>query len=173
MNLGVDKLYEIRGIIDITPRVYTAYKDKVKLLGIDFLQKNANRNINGLIQKINLKKFLANEYALVPYYIKKKLALNNKLIIAGKEIAIYPLPKEIDKLIPKNTIILQLDSLREILGWSDEYISDITFNVPNSEEWSMIESKLDSLYYTSLSISKDEIKKAYSGKCLALKRAFF
>jgi len=46
-----------------------------------------------------------------------------------------------------------LDSLREILGWSDEYISDITFNVPNSEEWSMIESKLDSLYYTSLSIS--------------------
>jgi ABC-type lipoprotein release transport system permease subunit len=168
----IDELYEIRGIDKITPRLFINFKEDVTLLGVDFLEDSADREIERLIKEMDLKRFLSKEYALVPKNLAKRLKIEDFITINGRKVEIYPLREDLEKLIPKNTVVMEIETLKEMLGWNENYVSDITFNVPNEDEWSMIESKLDSLHYTSFTVSKSDIDRAYS-KMFGFKEGFF
>jgi len=166
----LDKLYEIRGVSDISPRVYVPYDEKITLLGVDFLEDNADKNIDKIIKSIDLKKFLSDDFALVSPWFQKDL--NSTLKIGKKKLKIFPLSPQLSSLLPKNTILLNIDTLKEVANLNESFFNDILFNVPNDDEWSMVEQKIDSLFFTSQAISKEEMTKAYS-KMFNFKGGFF
>jgi len=56
---------------------------------------------------------------------------------------------------------MPIDLARSILGYSEEEVSDITFNVPNPDEWELMTDKLSSLHYDLHVVNKNEVRKSY------------
>jgi len=153
----MDKLYEIRGVSDIAPRLFVDFNG-FKLLGIDFLEDNPNQNLSKLINSINLKEFLSKNYLLA----KKNSLKSSQIKIKNQIFKLYPLSKEQEALIPQNTLILPLDKLQMLFNLDENFVTDIAFNVPNDDEWTMVEDKVNSLSFSSLAVNKKDMKKAYS-----------
>ena len=70
------------------------------------------------------------------------------------------LPKE-TQLIANDMIIIPINLARKVLGYSEEEVSDISFNVPNPDEWEQISDKVSALHYDLQIVNKNEVKKSY------------
>jgi ABC-type lipoprotein release transport system permease subunit len=152
----IDEVLEIRGISDVSPRLYLKYKD-FYILGVDFFSENANKNISKLLSKIDLKKFFSKNYALV----SKDLKLKRDFKLYNEKFEAFFLSDELSKLIPKNSIIIPLEKLQALSKVGEEKISDISLNVPNNDEWDTVKQKLDSLFFNSVTFNKKDLIKAY------------
>ena len=169
-----DELLDIYGVTKVTPRVYGRYffKDKEKsflIVGIDFFEEQSQKNLEKLIDNIDLKAFLKGKQMLlgdgVKRYLEKHFYKNEYNFLTPKgefeNIKIFKtLPKE-TKLIANNMIIMPIDLARKVLGYSENEVSDISFNVPNPDEWENISDKVSTLHYDLRIINKNEIKKSY------------
>ncbi len=169
-----DELFDIYGVTKVTPRVYGRYFFRPKgksflIMGIDAFEEESHKSLEKLIDSIDIKAFLTGNNMIVgegvKEYLQKNFYNNNYKFLTpkGKFIDI-----KIAKIVPKETgllandmIIMPIDLAREVLGYTQDEVTDIAFNVPNPDEWSNIEDKLLSLHYDLGVVDKNEVKKSY------------
>ena len=170
----VDELLDIYGVTEVSPRVYGRYFFKPKeksflIIGIDFLEEQSHKNLKKLIGETPLKNFLNSPQMMlgegVSHYLKEHYYENeyNFLTPKGefKKVKIFNSLKSQTNLITNDVIIMPIDLARKILGYTQEEVSDITFNVPNPDEWRLMNDKLSALHYDLHVVNKDEVKKSY------------
>ena len=170
----VDELIEIHGVGEVSPRVYGRYffepKEKSFLIvGVDFLEEQSHKRLKELLQTTNLKEFFKTEQMLVGNgvreYLKEHFYENEYNFLtpkgAFKKVGIFQTLPTQTNLIANDMIIMPIDLARQILGYNENELSDITFNVPNPDEWNLMNDKLSALHYEIEVVNKDEVKKAY------------
>ena len=163
-----------RGVSRVSPRVWGRYFTKPKgksflIIGIDFLDTNANRALSKIINSTNLKKFLNGHNMIVSPKVKEWMQqrfYNNSysfLSPSGKfiQMNIYStLPKNSD-LLSNDVIVMPIEDAGKILGVKEGYATDMTLNVPNDAQKVFIEDKLSSLHFDIRVVSKKESLAAY------------
>ena len=170
----VDELIEIHGVGEVSPRVYGRYffepKEKSFLIvGVDFLEEQSHKRLKELLQTTNLKEFFKTEQMLVGSgvreYLKEHFYENEYNFLtpkgAFKKVGIFQTLPTQTNLIANDMIIMPIDLARQILGYNENELSDITFNVPNPDEWNLMNDKLSALHYEIEVVNKNEVKKAY------------
>jgi ABC-type lipoprotein release transport system permease subunit len=169
-----DELAEIYGISKITPRVYGRYFFKEKresflIMGVDFLEEQTHQGLEQLLNESDLKDLLSGKKMLIGEGVKRFLSANfydneyKFLTPKGKFVTVtivQTLPAK-SNLLSNDMIIMPLALAQEILGYDQEEVSDITFNVPNPDEWQNISDKIASLHYDLRITNKREVAKSY------------
>jgi ABC-type lipoprotein release transport system permease subunit len=169
-----DELLNIYGISKVTPRVYGRYffKSKKKsffIVGIDFLEEQSHKILEKLMAKTDIKSFLKENKMLVGEGVKNYLALNyyenfyqflTPNGVFKKVKMVGTLPSQAN-LITNDMIIMPIELAQSILGYSENEVSDVAFNVVNPDEWENIANKVSALHYDLRIVSKDEVKKLY------------
>jgi ABC-type lipoprotein release transport system permease subunit len=169
-----NELLNIYGITHVSPRVYGRYffKNKAKsflIVGVDFLDEQAHKNLQKLIENIDIKTFLTQNSMLVGEGVKEYLAHNfydksyNFLTPKGefKTVKIFQTLPTKTNLIGNDMMIMPMDLAREILGYGEDEVTDIGFNVPNPDEWTMINDKVSALHYDVRVVNKKEVQQSY------------
>jgi len=171
----IDKISDIDGIVDISPRVYGRYfyrpkEESFLVVGVDFFDEQNQKELKNLIDGIDLKDFFSRDSMLVGEGVKEFLAEH---FYSGdfsfktptgkfKKVRIYDTIPHQSNLISNDMVVMPIDLAREIFGMSEDLSTDITFNVPNDSEWDTILTKLHLLFYDLRVVEKREIAKAYS-----------
>ena len=162
------------GVSSVSARVWGRYFTKPKdksflIIGVDFLEPNANRALADIIKSTDLKAFLNGHNMIVSPKVKewfKERFYNssyNFLSPTGEFIKMdifATLPKNSD-LLSNDVIVMPIEDARRILGVDEDYATDFTLNVPNDAQIIYIEDKLSSLHYDIRVISKRESLSAY------------
>lgn len=169
-----DEIIDIYGVSNVTPRVYGRYFFEAKeksflVVGVDFLEEQSHKNLKKLIDNTDIKSFFETEQMMVgegvKRYLKEHFYTNeyNFLTPKGvfKKVKIFKTLPSQTNLIANDMIVIPIDLARKILGYSQEEVSDITFDVPNPDEWRLMNDKLSSLHYDIQVVNKDEVKKSY------------
>lgn len=169
-----DELLDIYGISKVTPRVYGRYFFEPKehsflIIGVDFFEEQSHENLQKLIENIELKDFLSDDEMLVGEGVKRYLDAHfykdeyQFLTPKGvfETVHIFKVLPSQTNLIANDMIIMPIDLARKILGYAENDVTDITFNVPNPEEWDMISDKVSALYYDLHVVNKNEVQKSY------------
>jgi len=171
-----DTLLDIYGITKVTPRVYGRYFFEPKgksflIVGVDFLEEQSHDGLQKLIETTELKAFLNGNQMLVGEGVKRYLDTKfykkeYKFLTPNdtfETVNIFAtLPKQ-SNLITNDMMVMPIDLARKILGYGEEDVTDITFNVPNPDEWEMLTAKLSALYYDLHVVNKEDVKKSYKG----------
>jgi ABC-type lipoprotein release transport system permease subunit len=170
----LDKVLEIDGVSNVTPRVYGRYffaprEHSFLVVGIDFFDEQSSKEFKALIKDLDMKSFLSSESMLVgsgvktflaEHYYKESFSFKTPQG-SFKKVKIYQTLPSQSNLIANDMIIMPIDMARDIFGLGENEVTDITFNVPNDAEWDNIISKLHLLFYDVRVVEKREIKKAY------------
>ena len=170
----MDSMLEIYGVSKVTARVYGRYffkskQDSFLIVGVDFMDEQSHKGLRQIMDSTDLKKFLDGEHMLVGQgvseYLKEHFYTKYYSFMTAKgdfkKVNIFKvLPKE-SSLISNDMIIVSQDLAREILGMSEEEVSDIALSVPNGDEWDNVEDKISAFYYDLRVVTKHDIKKAY------------
>ena len=169
-----NELLDIYGISKVTPRVhgryYFAAKEKSFLVvGVDFMEEQSHSALQQLIESTDIKAFFKGKQMLVGSGVKEYLEAHfykdgyNFLTPSGtfEKINIFKTLPTQSNLIANDMIVMPMDLARKVLGYSEEEVSDITFNVPNPDEWSMMTDKLSALHYDLHVVNKNEVRKSY------------
>jgi ABC-type lipoprotein release transport system permease subunit len=169
-----DELIDIHGVSEVSPRVYGRYffepKEKSFLIvGVDFLEEQSHKKLKELLKTTDIKAFFETEQMMVGEGVKAYLKAHyyknvyNFLTPKGafKKVKIFKTLPTKTNLIANDMIVMPIDLAREILGYTEDEVSDITFNVPNPDEWSLMSDKLSALHYDLQTVNKDEVKKSY------------
>ena len=170
-----DELLDIYGVSKVTPRVYGRYFFKSKgksflIVGVDFLEEQSHRGLENLILDIDIKSFLKEDKMLVGEGVKKFLEENyykesyQFLTPKGdfKKVDIVDTLPTQTNLMANDMMIMPFELAQTILGYNQNEVSDIAFNVVNPEEWQSISDKVSALHYNLRVVSKDEVKKSYT-----------
>jgi len=170
----IDKLVDIYGTKSVTPRVYGRYALSPKhewalVVGVDFTDEQSHKGLEKLIGDTNLKQFLKSDQMIVGQgvarYLKSHFYSDSYSFMtpegAFKKVDIFKELSDSSSLISNNMMIMPIDLAREVLGVDDESVTDIALSVPNDDEWSSIEDKIESLYYDIRVITKTDVKRIY------------
>ena len=169
-----EEIVNIKGVSSVSPRVWGRYFTKPKdisflIIGIDFLDTNANKALSKIIGSTDLKAFLNGNNMLVSPKIKEWMQKSffNKsysfLSPNGEFIKMNifgTLPKNSD-LLSNDVIVMPIENARRVLGVDENYTTDFILNVPNDAQRVYIEDKLSSLHYDIRIISKKESLASY------------
>lgn len=170
-----DELLDIYGVSQVTPRVYGRYFFEPKrksflLVGVDFMEEQSHQKLQTLIDKTDIKAFFEGKQMLVGQGVKDYLETHfykdayNFLTPEGKfeKVTIFNTLPSQTNLISNEMIVLPIDLARKILGYTEDEVSDIIFNVPNTDEWDMMTDKLSALHYDIHVVNKKEVEKSYA-----------
>lgn len=169
-----DAFREIKGVKSALPRVFGRYFYEPNglyftIIGIDPFDRQATDALEKLLAGIDLKAFLAEDTMLIGSGVRQQLSkyhyfkhydfrLNDG---SRKKVAIYDTLPEATNILSSDTVIMDIDLAREILGMDEEKSSDIVLDVPNKLERDNVMVKLILLHYDIRVIQKKEIEKAY------------
>jgi len=169
-----DELLDIYGISKVTPRVYGRYyfaaKEKSFLIvGVDFMEEQSHDTLQKLIKATDIKSFYEGNQMLIGEGVKAYLEAHfykdsyNFLAPNGtfEKVNIFKTLPTQSNLIANDMMIMPIDLARKILGYTEEEVSDIAFNVPNPDEWDMMTDKLSALHYDLHVVNKNEVRKSY------------
>ncbi len=171
----VDEIASIHGVSRVVPRVWGRYHTEPKgdsflVVGIDFLEDQSHPELAKLVEGIDLRKFLNGEKMLVGEGVARWMDTHfypktfSFLTPGGRFLKVErfaTLPSE-SSLVARNLVIVPIELARRILGLGEEESTDITFNVPNDDEWDNIEDKIAAMHYDLRIVSKKESRKAYA-----------
>jgi len=170
----MDKILEVYGVEKVTPRVYGRYffKDKQKwalVVGVDFLDEQSNKSLSKLIESTNLEKFLDGDKMMVgngvSKYLREHFYNKNYTFMTPKgeykKVEIYDVLPIESSLSSNDMLIMPQELAKEILGMSDDMVSDIALNVANEDEWVNVADKINTFHYDVRLISKKDMQKAY------------
>jgi ABC-type lipoprotein release transport system permease subunit len=169
-----DQFILIDGVTKATQRVYGQYwyepaERYFTIVGIDLFEQNIVKQLNSLIDNLDINKFMQKPHMIVGSGVKKFLAnyhyfdeynfrTPNRDI---QKVYIYDvLPKNLN-IIGNDTILMPMDLAKKILGIPEDYCTDIVLNVPNKLERDNIKIKLILQHFDSRIIQKEDIQKAY------------
>lgn len=170
----IEQIEQIEGVTALTTRVHGRYFYQPKgksflVVGIDFFDEQNSQLLEALIGKMALKSFLSQESMVVGQGVKNFLTAHfyedtfsfKTPSGAFKEVHIAKQLDESTNLIANDMVIMPIALAREIFGFDENEVSDITFNVPNEAEWDTIITKLHLLFYDVRILDKREIQKGY------------
>lgn len=169
-----DELLDIYGISKVTSRVYGRYffapKEKSFLIvGVDFLEEQSHKELQKIIEKTDIRSFFESDQMIVGEGVHRYLDDHfyknayNFLTPKGSfiNVNIFEILPAHSKLIANDMMIMPIDLARQILGYSDNEITDITLKVPNPDEWELLTAKLSSLHYDLHVVNKNDVRKSY------------
>ncbi|MDM5271448.1 FtsX-like permease family protein [Sulfurovum sp. zt1-1] len=170
----VDKIIEIEGVSDVTPRVHGRYfyapgEESFLIVGIDFFEEQSAKALQVLLKDVDLKQFFSTDSMIVgkgvktffqTHYYTDSFSFKTPHGVF-KKVKIYEVLPNSLNLFTNDMIIMPIELAREIFGLGEDEVTDITFNVPNDAEWDNIISKLHLLDYDMRVVEKREIQKAY------------
>ena len=169
-----DELLEIYGVSKVTPRVYGRYffeplGKSFLIVGVDFLEEQSHESLQKLIDETDIKAFFEGNKMLMGEGVKAYLEAHfykddyNFVTPKGEfvKVDIFKTIPTQTNLIANDMMIMPIDLARIILGYGEEEVSDITFNVPNPDEWDMMMGKLTALHYNIHVVNKNEVRKSY------------
>ena len=172
--IWIDELTEIYGVSEVTPRVYGRYFFEAKgisflIVGIDLFEEQAHRNLQKLMDDIDIRSFLDGNKMLVGEGVRAYLEAHfykdsyNFLTPKGnfKNVEIFKSLPSQSNLIANDMMLMPIDLAREILGYAEDEVTDIIFNVPNEDEWHMISDKIAALHYDLQVVNKSDVEKSY------------
>ncbi len=169
-----DELLETYGISKVTPRVYGRYyfapKEKHFLIvGVDFLDEQSHGHLQTLIESTDIKSFFESKQMIVGESVQQYLREHfyrdayNFLTPKGQFINVNifkTLPHQ-SKLIANDMMLMPIDLARQILGYEENEVSDITLTVPNPDEWELMTAKITGLHYDLHVVNKNDVRKSY------------
>ena len=169
-----DELLELHGISKVSPRVYGRYffepkKRSFLVVGVDFFEEQGHQNLQKLIDKTDIKTFFAGNNMLVGEGVKAYLEAHfykgnyNFLTPKGEflNVNIFDVLSSQSNLIANDMMVMPIDLARVILGYEESETTDITFNVPNPDEWYMITDKVSALHYDLQVVNKRDVENGY------------
>ena len=170
----LDELININGISKVSSRIYGRYfyeprGNSFLVVGVDFFDEQSSRELEKLVDGIDLKEFLSQDNMLVgegvksfleSHYYKDNFTFKLK-DGTFKEVNIYKTLPKLSNLITNDMIVVPIELAREIFGMKESTVTDITLNVKNDAEWDNIISKIHLLFYDVRVVEKREVKKAY------------
>jgi len=172
----MDEILELHGVAEVTPRVYGRYFFTPKevsffLMGVDPLDEQTHRALarimgdtmpskafalgESMLVGEGVKHFLVEHYYTTEYRFLTPMGKFLPLKIEGE------IPK-VTNLLSNDMVLLSLARAGEILGYGKDEVSDISFNVPNPDEWENIQDKVSALHYDLRVVSKREKARAYA-----------
>ena len=170
----IQLLSKIRGITQITPRIYGRYflpdhKHYFTIVGIDLFETHNEKTLQQLIDDIDIKKFLAKEHMIIGKGVRKYLTQNyykdyfNFQLSTGtqKKVTIYDQFDPQVNLLSNDLVLTTVELAQEILGLTEDQATDIAIYVRNEAEQENVKFKLLSSHFDTKIISKDEINTAY------------
>ena len=170
----VDKIMEIEGVSDVTPRIHGRYfyapgEESFRIVGIDFFEEQSAEALKALVKDIDLKQFFSTDSMIVGEGVKAFLQTRYYTDSFSfktphgvfKKVKIYEVLPYSLNLLTNDMIIMPIELAREIFGLNEDEVTDITFNVPNDAEWDNVIGKLHLLAYDMRVAEKREIRKAY------------
>ncbi|MCO4845166.1 MAG: FtsX-like permease family protein [Sulfurovum sp.] len=173
VNWG-DELIDIYGVSKVASRVYGRYFFEAKegsflIVGVDFLEEQSHENLQTLIDSTDIQAFFSGSQMLVGEGVKAYLDAHfykdayNFLTPKGmfEKVNIFKTLPSQTNLIANDMMIMPIDLARKILGYANNEVSDITFSVPNPDEWNMMTDKVSALYYDLHVVNKNDVQKSY------------
>lgn len=139
------------------------------IVGVDFFDKNINKNIQKLLEKIDISDFLSKDSMIIGNGVKKLFDRYNYLDkftfklenSENLDVKIFKdLPQSFN-LVANDLIIMDINLAKKILNIDENEFSDIVFNVPNELERDNIKNHLLSKYANIRVIQKSEIAQRY------------
>jgi len=170
-----DEIAELHGVRRVSSRVWGRYYPKsgeapFLILGIDFLEDQSHTALAGLTQRTDLRKFLSGKKMIVGPGVARWMDGHfypdnySFLSPVGEFVRVERfgvLPRE-SSLVADDMVIVPIELARKILGLKETESTDITFNVPNEDEWENIRDKVSALHYDLRIISRKESREAYT-----------
>lgn len=170
-----DEIAALHGVSRVAPRVWGRYYPKSKrdpflIMGIDFLEDQSQRALAKLMEGIDLRNFLSGEKMLVGSAVARWMDRHfytgsfSFLTPEGKffEVKRFGILPAGSELLGNDMVLLPIESARKILGLKEGESTDLTFNVPNEDEWDNIQDKVAAMHYDLRIISKKENRAAYT-----------
>jgi ABC-type lipoprotein release transport system permease subunit len=171
----VDEIAELHGVSRVAPRVWGRYYAQPKrrsflIVGIDFLEDQSHAALAKLVEGTDLRRFLEGEKMIVgagvarwmdAHFYPKSFSFLSPAGAFVKVERFGVLPEE-SSLVADDMVIVSIETARKILGLEEGESTDITFNVPNEDEWENIQDKVAALHYDLRIVSKKENRKAYA-----------
>lgn len=167
----LDEIKKINGVKDVNQLIYAKYyflsEDVyLNIVGVDFFE---NYEFENLINKLNLKEFLKDDNMIVSYQIKELFekykyvdTYNFTLANGGsKNVKIFAVLPKNNNLIANDFIILDINLARKIANINDDFVTNITLNVPNSLEINSVKNRILNLDNSLIVVTKDELKRKY------------
>ena len=181
----VDEIAALHGVDRVAPRVWGRYYTEPRghyflIVGIDLLEDQSQRALQKLIQGIDLRRFLQGDRMLVgpgaarwmrEHFYRGSFSFLNP---GGQFIKVTLdsiLPRQ-SSLVADDMIVVPIETARKILGLREDEATDITFNVPNDDEWANVQNKVLAMHYDLRAVSKRESRAAYS-RLFDFKGGFF
>ncbi len=169
-----DEIAQLHGVDRVASRVWGRYYTEPKgssflIVGIDFLEDQSHRALSKLVEGTDLRRFLSGDEMIVGQGVARWMRSHfyphsyNFLTPEGAFVKLKlfkVLPRD-SSLVADDMVIVPIETARKILGLSPEESTDVTFNVPNDDEWSNVESKVSAMHYDLRVISKKETRAAY------------
>jgi ABC-type lipoprotein release transport system permease subunit len=163
-NEYTDKILDIYGVSDVYARVHGNYEYKqaqkvFNIIGVDQFESQKEPLLKQLLEKNELehdsmivsaplaKVFSDHYYKNYFNFIKPSLKIKNMKIVSSFE------PDTVDQ---QYICVMTKDSVREILGYRDDEITDIAIYISNQNELINIVSKLQQLYPNAKIITKED-----------------
>ncbi len=169
-----DEISDIRGVSAVSSRIYGKYyiEDAQKyfnIVGVDFFNESVSQNLQKTINNLDVKAFLEKDQMIIGTGVKAYLQSHyykedyTFLTPKGEEkkLPIFTTFPSTSALLTSDTILMNADNAREILGIEDDYASDIVLNVANDAERDNVEFILKSLHFDARVLAKSAIKSAY------------
>ena len=170
----IDEALNIQGVTKAQGRIYGEHYYEPKeehflIVGIDFYDTQIQKNLQQLLQNIDIDKFLERKNMIIGTGVKKffdEYAYNDYYIFRppdrGKEkVYIYETLPQTTALIGSDVILMDIDEARKILGIAQDEFSDIILEVPNKNERLTVYEKLLISHFNTRIVTKEDIQKHY------------
>jgi ABC-type lipoprotein release transport system permease subunit len=171
----VDEIAALHGVRAVAPRVYGRYFFEPKgasflIVGVDPFDEQSHRALKKLFASLDLESFFDGNKMLVGQGVKRYLDAHfypksyNFLTPKGAFVSVAiekVLPAQSD-LVSNDVILMPIELARTILGLSEEEATDITFSVPNDDEWDNLATKVSGLHYDLRVATRHDMRKGYS-----------
>jgi len=171
----VDKLSQIEGISQISPRVWGYYYFKnaganFAVVGVSRFDTNYKKSIQKVVDKFDKTLFDKPNTMIVGEGVRKVLKENyydkyfNFIKPNGdfKRIYLAGVFKDGTLLESNDIILLSNENAREIFGMSEDKATDITLKVPNPKEVNEIATKIRLMYPNFRVITKNDLRISYN-----------
>ena len=171
----MDEFLEIRGITNVQGRVYGMHyyeplETSFMIVGVDLYDKQIVKTLQKLVQNIDIDKFQSKEYMIMgsgvkklfDYYEYKEYYNFRPPDRSIKKVYMYDTFADDTDIFSSDTIVMDIDLAREILGVEDGHVTDIIVEVKNKDELQMIKEKLIISHFDMRVIEKRDIQKYYA-----------
>jgi len=170
----VDEALNIQGVTKAQGRIYGEHYYEPKeehflIVGIDFYDTQIQKNLQKLLQNIDIDKFLERKNMIIGTGVKKffdEYAYNDYYIFrppdrSKEKVYIYDTLPQTTALIGSDVILMDIEEARKILGIAQDAFSDIILEVPNKNERLTVYEKLLISHFNTRIVTKEDIQKHY------------